>query len=327
MAGKPTQQRERDNIVSSREGGILRQGREVQSEFADQIDNILQGDRSEPITEGEANRLLDAMRRLPDLIGPLTLESSEDMGLAFLRADLQGRSQVGDVLANEGAEAQFSAPTALPGTFTPDEAFAWISKQISITRAQFDQLALELQQQAFTVGRKANLDQIERMRGFLERQLTGGVVSKRAFINKFKSQFAESHLQTVYRTNMHSNFEAGKRDMIMKQVNRGAVAFLRWQTARDFRVRDEHKPLQGFTAPPDDPIWSQIWPPAGYNCRCTVTVISNRDAERFNVSASPSSHYAYGFTPDFTPPSRASRAALARSQAQAAESTENRVRR
>jgi len=41
----------------------------------------------------------------------------------------------------------------------------------------------------------------------------------------------------------------------------------------DDRVRDSHAELNGVRAPKDDPIWTQIWPPNGWSCRCTTLEI------------------------------------------------------
>lgn len=40
------------------------------------------------------------------------------------------------------------------------------------------------------------------------------------------------------------------------------------RTAMDERVRDTHAAYEGFTRPKNDPIWSTLWPPFDWNCRC-----------------------------------------------------------
>lgn len=45
---------------------------------------------------------------------------------------------------------------------------------------------------------------------------------------------------------------------------------LRYETVGDKLVRDDHKALDGFTAPVDAPIWDRIAPPNGYGCRCDL---------------------------------------------------------
>ncbi len=45
---------------------------------------------------------------------------------------------------------------------------------------------------------------------------------------------------------------------------------LEYRTVGDTRVRKEHKDLDRKVFATDDPIWNEIFPPNGWNCRCTV---------------------------------------------------------
>jgi SPP1 gp7 family putative phage head morphogenesis protein len=51
------------------------------------------------------------------------------------------------------------------------------------------------------------------------------------------------------------------------------IAYLRYITMDDSRVRPTHQAMHMVTRPADDPIWSIWWPPNGYNCRCRIEVI------------------------------------------------------
>ena len=48
---------------------------------------------------------------------------------------------------------------------------------------------------------------------------------------------------------------------------------LMYQTAGDSNVRAEHRTLDGYTAPVDDPVWDRIYPPNAWNCRCEVVQV------------------------------------------------------
>lgn len=78
-------------------------------------------------------------------------------------------------------------------------------------------------------------------------------------------------------------------------VIRGTEAALRWEdiqqyadiaplleyvTAGDGDVREEHAALAGIIEPVDSPFWRQYYPPNGWNCRCSVRSLSQREAER-----------------------------------------------
>lgn len=45
-------------------------------------------------------------------------------------------------------------------------------------------------------------------------------------------------------------------------------------TVGDDRVRPEHAALEGLTRTKDDPIWSSLWPPNGWNCRCQLVSLT-----------------------------------------------------
>ena len=48
---------------------------------------------------------------------------------------------------------------------------------------------------------------------------------------------------------------------------------LQYRTAKDDRVREAHRLLDGTTLPPSDPFWEQYLPPNGWNCRCTAVQV------------------------------------------------------
>jgi len=53
--------------------------------------------------------------------------------------------------------------------------------------------------------------------------------------------------------------------------------FLRYETQRDDRVRDEHKNLDGIVKRVDDPFWNDYMPANGWNCRCFVTPLESAE--------------------------------------------------
>lgn len=48
---------------------------------------------------------------------------------------------------------------------------------------------------------------------------------------------------------------------------------LRYRTAGDSHVREEHRPLDGVTLPPSDEFWRYYYPPNGWGCRCTAVQV------------------------------------------------------
>jgi SPP1 gp7 family putative phage head morphogenesis protein len=60
--------------------------------------------------------------------------------------------------------------------------------------------------------------------------------------------------------------------------------WLRYITAGDHRVRDAHKSWHGIILSADNPWWNTHFPPNGFNCRCHVQQLSDRDLERYGLS-------------------------------------------
>jgi uncharacterized protein with gpF-like domain len=70
------------------------------------------------------------------------------------------------------------------------------------------------------------------------------------------------------------------------QAVKDSRPFLMYDAINDSRTRENHRALDGFIAPSDDPVWDRIYPPNGHNCRCTVISLSKRQAEARGWSGS-----------------------------------------
>jgi SPP1 gp7 family putative phage head morphogenesis protein len=75
--------------------------------------------------------------------------------------------------------------------------------------------------------------------------------------------FNNKYLQVEHQHAMQSAIMAHKWDTLDSE-------YLEFSTVGDSRVRPEHKALDKFTAPKNDPVWRRIYPPLAWGCRCTV---------------------------------------------------------
>lgn len=97
-------------------------------------------------------------------------------------------------------------------------------------------------------------------------------------------------LKTIFDVNLRTSYAAGQWAAIERLKERRP--WLRYVAILDDRTRDQHRAWHGTVLRVDDPWWATHAPPNGWNCRCTVQQLSDRDLERF------------GFTPsDQSPPS------------------------
>ena len=92
------------------------------------------------------------------------------------------------------------------------------------------------------------------------------------------------HLETVFRTNLQSAYMAGR----LKGMVEASDSHPYWQyiAILDSRTRPAHRALNGRVFRWDDPIWSVIYPPNGYRCRCRVRPLSQADMEREGLALS-----------------------------------------
>jgi len=148
----------------------------------------------------------------------------------------------------------------------------------TITRKEFNLLSDLEKIKAFTIAGITSMEILTDSQLSLTQAIARGSTFKiwrDEMFNNFKEKGwelpAPYHLETIYRTNIFSSYMSGKARMISQYIN--YIAFLRYETMLDERVRETHLRMQGYTAPPKDKIWMQWFPPNGYNCRCDVTII------------------------------------------------------
>jgi len=95
--------------------------------------------------------------------------------------------------------------------------------------------------------------------------------------------FSRSYAETVYRTNMASAYTRGRIEQAKDPVFRRQIGAWRYVTAGDVDVRDNHQAAHKFVAATEDPVWDDLRPPLGYNCRCALELVGRREALRRGV--------------------------------------------
>jgi SPP1 gp7 family putative phage head morphogenesis protein len=93
---------------------------------------------------------------------------------------------------------------------------------------------------------------------------TGEIVSGRGMTPR--------RLKTVFQTNLQSAYMAGRYKAQLENADQRPY----WQYVAilDNRTRPRHRALAGRIFRYDDPAWSVVYPPNGYNCRCRVKALS-----------------------------------------------------
>lgn len=91
--------------------------------------------------------------------------------------------------------------------------------------------------------------------------------------------------ELIFRTQIAQAQAAGR----WRQIERLKVSrpWLRYLTAGDHRVRPAHAAWHNVILRHDDPWWETHFPPNGFNCRCHVQQLSDRDLARYGLTPSP----------------------------------------
>lgn len=93
-------------------------------------------------------------------------------------------------------------------------------------------------------------------------------------------------LETIYRTNLRTSYQAGRYQSL--EDNAEFRPYWQYIAVMDDRTRKEHKELHGKVFRHDDPFWENFFPPNGWNCRCTVKSLSQKDLDRLGLTVESS---------------------------------------
>ena len=171
---------------------------------------------------------------------------------------------------------------------TFNEALLFAQSRIPVTKKEFNKLSNEVKFRSFTVAALAQHDTINTLKKQLQIQLeSGGTIadfSTKASKNKLldSAGFSDSnprYLENVYRTNMQTNYSAG-REM---QFQKNTPEYCTVEGIDDDRQCPICAPRDGVTLPYNDPWWDENTPPYHYGCRCHKRGISKEEAAVLNV--------------------------------------------
>lgn len=96
-------------------------------------------------------------------------------------------------------------------------------------------------------------------------------------------------LATIYRTNMQTAFMAGRYQELAE--NTRLRPYWQYIAVLDERTRPAHRALHQRVFRHDDPFWEVFFPPNGFNCRCRVRALSQRELDRYGLQVSESGRY------------------------------------
>lgn len=170
------------------------------------------------------------------------------------------------------------------------QSFAW--QDVSAT----------IHAQAFTVAKSAGYDILNDIQAALEKALKDGQTLRefiatlqpvlenkgwwgRAMVTdpvsgeRVAAQLGSPRrLKIIYDVNMRVSRAEGAWSRF--ETNKSRRPYLRYVAILDERTRPEHAQRHNLVLPVDHPYWNVWAPPCGWNCRCTLQNVSERDVAR-----------------------------------------------
>jgi SPP1 gp7 family putative phage head morphogenesis protein len=110
-------------------------------------------------------------------------------------------------------------------------------------------------------------------------EVTNEQTGETAFVNARR-------LDTIYQTNLQTAYMTGRYRSMME--NTADRPYWQYIAVMDGKTRPAHRALHGKIFRFDDPIWSYIYPPNGFRCRCRVRALSAADVKRMGVTVESS---------------------------------------
>lgn len=110
--------------------------------------------------------------------------------------------------------------------------------------------------------------------GIGEVNIGARIVNDVDLIRKRTAQWSESYARMAFRTNLNTAVTAGRFRQAQDQDIKAVVPCFAFDDVGDGDTRANHVAPEGLIFKVDNPIWNQIAPPLGYNCRCQVRPIS-----------------------------------------------------
>lgn len=163
---------------------------------------------------------------------------------------------------------------------------------------------------AFTVAKATSLDILVMIRAALDKALAGGrtfeqfradlqplleregwwgrklAIDPTTGAKEMVQLGSPRRLRTIYNVNIRMATAAGKWARV--EAVAPARPYLRYVAVLDERTRHDHRQWHGTILRWDDKWWREHYPPNGWNCRCTVMQLSERDLHRNGWMVSPS---------------------------------------
>lgn len=158
-----------------------------------------------------------------------------------------------------------------------------------VSPAEYYELASSAKQQAFTISGELTQDAVEIARDKIAEAIALGIPREEAVESLKVLPLTEAHLEMVFRNAANEAYSQGMEKVLADPMVEDGFPYRAYDAIHDQRARWQHVALE--TSGLDrtnvyhatDPSWLRFKPPWGFNCRCSWTPITVRQAARMGV--------------------------------------------
>lgn len=174
---------------------------------------------------------------------------------------------------------------------TYETAVNYFRGKLTLTAKDFYAMQEKYRAAAFTVSGYTSLGVVQTFGDELTKAIDEGLSMGqfRANMDDFLTRNGYSKLQperaeNIFRTNVQTAYSVGAYAEMTDPAVMESRPYWRYDAVGDKRTRPAHQTIDGKVYPADDPIWDTWYPPNGFQCRCSVSTLSKRDAERLGLT-------------------------------------------
>ncbi len=105
-------------------------------------------------------------------------------------------------------------------------------------------------------------------------------------VNRIREEthaWTEGYARMAFRTNLNDAVSQGRLRVARDPEIKIAIPALRFTAVGDGDTRHNHQAADGIILAADNPAWSRLRPPFGYNCRCQLDNMSRPELRRMGL--------------------------------------------
>lgn len=164
------------------------------------------------------------------------------------------------------------------------EAIDWASERgVVLPNVYYGELQGLARAASFSIAGITSHDQLQFVRDSLTAATANGETyaqwKEKVASGEYKLELPEHRLENIFRTNIQNHYNRGRCEQHKRNFD--TRPWLLYDSVNDSRTRPAHLAMDGFIARYDNPIWKKWNPPCGYQCRCRVIALSDRQADKY----------------------------------------------